>query len=68
VAELFVGDRFINAEMVKAGLAYEYRPFSGKFPNKLQIRNAEAIAQRNKVGVWDGGDYRMPWDFRRSNR
>jgi len=66
VAELFVGDRFINAEMVKAGLAYEYKKYSKKCPNRLQIRNAEAIAQRNKVGVWDGGNYQKPWDFRRN--
>jgi len=65
VAELFVGDRFINAAMVKAGMAYEYRQFSKKCPNKLQIRNAEAIAQRNKVGVWNGGNHQFPWDFRR---
>jgi micrococcal nuclease len=68
VAELFVGNTFINGEMVKAGLAYEYKQYSGKCPNRQQISNAEAIAQKNKVGVWDGKSYQLPWDFRRANR
>jgi endonuclease YncB( thermonuclease family) len=65
VAELFVGNTFINAEIVKAGFGYEYKQYSKKCPNRLQIRSAEAIAQKNKVGVWNGGSYELPWDFRK---
>ena len=65
VAELFVGNTFINAEVVKAGYAYEYKKYSKKCPNRLQIRSAEAIAQKNKVGVWNGDSYELPWDFRK---
>lgn len=68
VGELFVGDRFINAEIIKAGLAYHYAQYSKNCPNRNQIINAEAIAQRNKVGVWDGRSYQFPWDFRKENR
>lgn len=66
VAEVFVGDRNINAEMVKAGMAYHYAKYSRNCPSRQEIINAEAIAQRNKVGVWDGGNYQKPWDFRRN--
>jgi hypothetical protein len=35
----------------------------------LQNRDYEyAIAQKAKVGVWDGRNYQMPWDFRKANR
>jgi len=66
IGELWIGDKFVNAEMIKAGLAYEFRRFSGNCPNRQKLRDAEAIAQRNRVGVWDGGNYQKPWDFRRN--
>ncbi len=65
IGELFVGKTFINAEVVKAGYAYEYKAYSKTCPHKIEISNAEAIAQRNKVGIWDGGNYQFPWDFRK---
>jgi len=66
IGELFVGTTFINAEVVKAGFAYEYKAYSKTCPHKIEIAKAEAIAQRKKVGIWDGGNYQFPWDFRKS--
>jgi micrococcal nuclease len=69
VAELWLGKTFINAEVVRAGLAYDYKQYSKRCPHRDQIVNAEAIAQKNKSGVWDGArDYQLPWDFRKANR
>ncbi|AFY74794.1 micrococcal nuclease-like nuclease [Synechococcus sp. PCC 7502] len=68
VAELFLGNTFINAEVVRQGYAYEYKQYSQGCPHREQIRQAEDRAKANKVGVWDGGNYQFPWDFRKSNR
>jgi micrococcal nuclease len=64
VAEVYVGKTFVNVELVKAGLAYEYKKYSKRCPHKIELTQAEEIAQRAKVGVWDGNSYQMPWDFR----
>ena len=68
VAEVWGEDKLFNAELVAVGLAYNYRKYSGRCLNDGAIDTAEAMAQRNKVGVWDGGNYQLPWEFRRSNR
>jgi micrococcal nuclease len=64
VAEIFMGSTFLNAEIVKAGLAYEYKKYSKSCPHREQISEAEAIAQSNKSGLWDGGSYQNPAEFR----
>jgi micrococcal nuclease len=66
VAEVFVGDRYINAEMVKSGLAYEYKKYSGGCPNVQKLSDAEAIAKQNQLNLWSG-DFVKPWDFRKKN-
>jgi len=68
VAEVFVGKTFVNAEVVKAGYAYEYKKYSKKCPHKIEITQAEEVAQRSKAGVWDGNNYQMPWDFRKNRK
>lgn len=73
VAEIFVkvgSDDFaqnVNAEMVKAGMAYHYKQFSKNCPSRSLIVDAEAIAQKNKVGVWSG-DHVKPWEYRRAGK
>lgn len=70
VAEIFVsdGDReiFVNGEMVRVGLAYEYKQYSGKCPNKESLDTAQKIAESNKSGVWGNGDSVKPWDYRKN--
>lgn len=71
VAEIFLvessGEKFLNEELVKAGLAYHYVQYSNNCPNKISLENAEAIAKSKGVGVWNG-DHQAPWDYRRSKR
>ena len=57
----------VNAEMVRAGMAYHYRQYSKNCPSRDQIVDAEAIAQKNKVGVWSG-NYQKPWEYRRASK
>ena len=72
VAELFVTQQgkqvFLNSEMVAAGMAYHYQQYSGNCPNREAIAQAEEKAKSSRLGVWDGGDYQRPWEYRRSRR
>jgi endonuclease YncB( thermonuclease family) len=58
VAEIFVGERFINAEMVKAGHAWHYRRYSGNCPNRGEIVRAANSTQLTGM---------PPWEFRKGN-
>jgi micrococcal nuclease len=64
VAEVFVGDRYINAEMIKSGLAYEYKKYSASCPNVQKLSDAEAIAKQNHINIWSD-DFVKPWDYRK---
>lgn len=70
VAEIFVsdGDReiFVNGEMIKVGLAYEYKQYSGKCPNFEALDTAQKIAKANFAGVWSNTNSVKPWDYRKS--
>jgi micrococcal nuclease len=65
LAEVWLNNRFINTEMVKAGLAYSY----GSCPTqKTVLINAEKSAIANKFGVWNlspTGQQR-PWQYRKT--
>jgi endonuclease YncB( thermonuclease family) len=54
----FVGSLNLNAEMVRAGLAWAFIRYSAAYVA------AEAVARAAGVGVWKG-DAVAPWDFRR---
>ena len=56
----------INAELVKAGLAYHYKIFSSTCHSKYFISTAEEEAITNKIGVWSKNKEEKPWDFRKS--
>jgi len=81
VAEVFVSagkgteeEKFLNYELVRAGLAYHYAKYSdpcgigfaARCPNgKDFLVQAEQEAQAKRLGVWSGS-YQKPWEFRRS--
>lgn len=72
VAEVFTvlgngKEKFLQEEQVKSGLAYHYAKYSGNCPNRDAIVDAEAIAKASHAGVW-GGNYELPWDYRRAQR
>jgi micrococcal nuclease len=61
LGEVWLGDRLINAEMVRAGMAYTY----GSCPTqKTVLVNAEKSAIAGKVGVWQTEQMR-PWEYRK---
>jgi len=68
LAEVFVGDKNINLEMIKAGLAQVYR---GKRPQELDSKRyfaEESKARRVKKRMWDQGkSYKSPWQWRKEH-
>ncbi|MEG4420819.1 thermonuclease family protein [Microcoleus sp. LAD1_D5] len=71
VAEVFVKisqqseeELFINAEMVRSGMAYHYAQYSDSCWGRLEIEDAENQARSRSIGVWNGTNEK-PWDYRR---
>jgi len=61
LAEVWLDNRLLNAELVKSGLAYTY----GSCPTqKAVLINAEKSAIANKFGVWQTEQIK-PWVYRR---
>ncbi|MEA5553322.1 thermonuclease family protein [Anabaena cylindrica UHCC 0172] len=60
-------EKFLNEELVKAGMAYHYAQYSKNCPNEISLKNGEAIAQQQKIGVWNGY-HQTPWNYRKAKR
>jgi len=58
VAEIFLGESFINAEMVREGHAWHYERYSGNCPNRSAIVQ---VAQSVRLTGMP------PWEFRKRN-
>ncbi|MDA9587366.1 thermonuclease family protein [bacterium] len=68
VAEIYVGSRNINLQMVQEGAAYAYRKYLKQCDQNAYLK-AETGAMNRTLGVW--GPYKVdqkPWDYRRSRR
>jgi endonuclease YncB( thermonuclease family) len=61
VGDVFVGKTYINAEMVKAGLAWHYVAYS----KDSALSALEAEARASRIGLWRDPQPVAPWDFRR---
>ncbi|MEG4443542.1 thermonuclease family protein [Microcoleus sp. AT9_B5] len=63
------GEQSVQEEMLKAGMAYHYKQFSGNCHNADVFDTAEDIGRSQKLGVWrlPGGGER-PWDYRKQNK
>jgi len=59
----------VQEEMLKAGMAYHYKQYSGNCHNRDVFDTAEDIGRSQKLGVWQlpGGGER-PWDYRKQNQ
>lgn len=67
VAEIYVGRKNINLQMVQVGAAYAYRQYLKKCDRHAYLQ-AEDTAIRKGLGVW--GPYKpaqVPWEYRRSH-
>jgi micrococcal nuclease len=62
LAEVWINNRFINAELIRSGLAYIY----GTCPTQKQVLGeAQKSAITNKFGVWKSEQIK-PWFYRKS--
>jgi len=66
---IYLDDKDINLEMIKAGLAEVYR---GKSPKGFDLRpylQAEANARKHGIGIWSlGEEYISPKDWRKMEK
>ncbi len=63
LAKCYVGDKNINAEMVKNGMAVTY--FFG--PKNEEMVKMEEEAKEKNLGIWQGA-FQLPKDYRRANK
>jgi micrococcal nuclease len=65
VAILYLGDKDINREIVKEGLAWAYREYlKGPYASPEYI-DAEKDARSKHLGLWQQLNPQPPWEFRR---
>ena len=54
LAYVYVGDWFLNEELIRAGLSPAVTKYPFRADMKQRFRAAEEEARRNKVGIWSG--------------
>ncbi len=55
----------LSQEMVKAGYAWWYRKYA---PNQTTLKELEALAKKQKLGIWKDATPTPPWEFREHTR
>ena len=69
VAELFLGGRSVNLQMVVRGQAAVYPQYlSGCSATQNQYLQAENQAKQQRLGFWSQANPVMPWDFRQGKK
>jgi micrococcal nuclease len=61
-------DTFIQQVLLKEGLAKVYPLYLNKCPSKDIFRQAEAQAQKQKIGVWSDKKFIDPWKYRQLSK
>jgi endonuclease YncB( thermonuclease family) len=64
VGRIFLGDRFINMEMVRDGFAWRYV----QYDKPGEFTNAEDEARARRRGLWAEPNPTPPWEWRRIKR
>ena len=62
LADVHLGSRWINREMVEEGWAWHYKKYSAS----QGLAEAETRARAAKAGLWQGKAPIPPWEFRRT--
>jgi endonuclease YncB( thermonuclease family) len=63
VAWVSVDGKSLNKELLRAGLAWWYKYYA---ENEHELKQLEAEARKNKIGLWSALNPIPPWDFRRN--
>ena len=64
VGRIYLGDRFINMEMVADGFAWRYP----QYDKPGEFTAAEADAREHRRGLWADPNPAPPWEWRREKR
>lgn len=64
IGDVYLGDLWINLEMVKGGWAWHYKAYS----DDERLAKAEIEARKARRGLWAGPDPMPPWEFRQRAR
>jgi endonuclease YncB( thermonuclease family) len=64
VGRIFLGDRFINMEMVTDGFAWRYV----QYDKPGEFTAAEADARERRRGLWADPNPTPPWEWRKTRR
>ena len=59
-----LGERNINAELVREGWAWQYR----QYDKSKELADAEAEARKAKRGLWADNDPMPPWEWRKQDK
>jgi micrococcal nuclease len=65
VAEIYVGNRSVNVNMVQEGQAVVYHQYLKSCPqSKDSLLKGENYAKQKRLAFWNQANPVMPWDFR----
>ena len=64
IADIYLGSRWINKELVAEGYAWHYK----KYSSDQDLARAEITARGKRVGVWVEANPIPPWEFRRGKK
>lgn len=64
LADVYVGDRWLNHELVLAGLAWHYVQYS----DDVRLATAQNEARSKRLGLWQDARKVAPWDWRNGQR
>lgn len=61
VGDVYRDDLWINGELVRAGLAWQYRQYS----ESVELQQLQQAARLQRVGLWADTNPIAPWEYRR---
>jgi endonuclease YncB( thermonuclease family) len=61
LGDIYLGERWVNLEMVAEGYAWHYKAYS----KDKRLADAEVGARKAKRGLWTDRDPVPPWEFRK---
>jgi endonuclease YncB( thermonuclease family) len=64
LGDIYLGDRWINLEMVQDGLAWHYKQYS----KDAKMSAAEIEARDAKKGLWSDPNPIPPWEYRKKKK
>jgi len=61
IAWVYIGEKCVNEEILKAGLAWHYK----KYSKERHLADLENQARGKKIGLWSDPHCMPPWEWRR---